>query len=307
MQLRNVFLAILIYSLFHLVSILSCSGNGGSDNEKNGRQFSFGVIADCQYSNYDDYQNRRYSLSGQKLTEAVNHFNEMDVKFVVQLGDLIDKDYISYDTILPILKNLDVPYYHVIGNHDFSIADTLKDNLIEKLNLRSRYYDFTVKDYRFIILDGNDISFHAYPKETDAYKDAVAFYRKNDIDSPEWNGAIGKKQLAWLRSLLDKATNTNEKVILMCHFPVYPEDQHNLWNAQEILELLESYSCVKAYLNGHNHQGNYGFRKGIHYLSFKGMVETEKTSYSEIHVYADSLKVIGFGREENRVLKLNFD
>ena len=302
MHLQNVFLVILIYSVFHLGSITSCS-----EIEKTGKPFSFGVIADCQYSQNEDYQNRRYSLSGQKLTEAVSHFNEMNIEFVIQLGDLIDKDYVSYDTILPILKNLDIPYYHVLGNHDFSISDTLKDKLMEKLSLRSRYYDFAVQDYRFIILDGNDISFHAHPKETEAYKDAVFFFRKNDIDSPEWNGAIGKKQLTWLRSLLDKANKTNEKVILMCHFPVYPEDQHNLWNAREVLELLESYACVKAYLNGHNHQGNYGFRKGIHYLSFKGMVETEKTAYSKIQVYADSLKVIGFGREENRVLKFNFD
>jgi hypothetical protein len=33
------------------------------------------------------------------------------------------------------------------------------------------------------------------------------------------------------------------------------------------------------------------------------MVETEHTSYYKIQVYADRLKVIGFGREENRLLK----
>jgi calcineurin-like phosphoesterase family protein len=304
---RNFFLAILLYSVFHLGSIISCSGNSGSKDEEAGRQFSFGVIADCQYSNKEDHQNRKYSLSKQKLIKAVNHFNEMDLEFVVQLGDLIDKDYTSYNAVLPILKYLNVPYYHVLGNHDFSISDTFKNTLNETLKLRSRYYDFVVKENRFIILDGNDISFHAYPKETEAYKDAVFYYRKNDIDSPKWNGAIGKKQLAWLRSLLDKANNTNEKVILMCHFPVYPEDEHNLWNAPEIINLIESYPCVKAYLSGHNHQGSYTLKGGIYYLNFKGMVETDRTSYSQIQVYADSLKVIGFGREENRTLIFNFD
>lgn len=84
---------------------------------------------------------------------------------------------------------------------------------------------------------------------------------------------------------------------------MYPENEHNLWNAPEILKLIESYSCVKAFMSGHNHQGNYGLKGGIHHLTFKGMVETEHTSYSKIQVYADRLKVIGFGREENRLLK----
>jgi predicted MPP superfamily phosphohydrolase len=266
-------------------------------------QFSFGVIADCQYSNREDHRNRKYSLSRNKLNEAVKHFNEMDLEFVVQLGDLIDKDFISYDTVLPILKQLKMQCFHVLGNHDFSVSNNLINSVMEKLNLRSRYYDFTVKDYRFIILDGNDISFYAYPKESVSYRDAVFYYQQHDIDSPKWNGAIGKKQLIWLRSVLDKANNTNEKVILLCHFPVCPENEHNLWNASEIIELIESYPCVKVYMSGHNHQGNYEFKKGIHYLTFKGMVETEQTSYSKIQVYADSIFVSGFGREEDRNLR----
>lgn len=307
MQIQKFLLTILVYSVFHLGLIISCSKNSGLENEKAGQQFSFGVIADCQYSNKEDHGTRRYSLSKQKLIEAVKNFNKMDLEFVVQLGDLIDKDYVSYDTVLPILKKLNVPYYHVLGNHDFSVSDSLKKTVPEKLNMKSRYYDFTVKEYRFIILDGNDISFYAYPKETEAYKDADLYYRINDIDSPKWNGAIGTEQLAWLRSVLAKANKLNEKVILICHFPVYPEDEHNLWNAPEIINLIGSYPCIKAYFSGHNHQGNYALRGGVHYLNFKGMVEAESTSYSQIQVYADSLKVIGFGREENRTLIFDFD
>ena len=305
MRTQNILLAILVYASIQSGSIISCSGEKGAEQEETRLQFSFGIIADCQYSSKEDHLNRKYSLSRQKLIEAVRHFNEMDLEFMVQLGDLIDRDIASYDTILPILKKLNVQYYHVLGNHDFSISDSLKHTVTEKLNMKSRYYDFAVKDFRFIILDGNDISFYAYPKETEAYKNAVLFYRKNDIDSPKWNGAIGTEQLAWLRSLLDKANNTNEKVILFCHFPVYPEDEHNLWNAKEIFNLIESYPCVKAYLSGHNHQGNYTLKGGIHYLNFKGMVETEHTAYSKVQVYADSLKVVGFGREQHRTFKFN--
>ena len=302
MNIKKIISAILLYGILLNGSQISCSGDRGTDHGESGLQFTFGVIADCQYSDKETHGKRIYSLSKQKLINAVKHFNEMDLEFVLQLGDLIDEKYVSYHTVLPILKHLNMPTYHVLGNHDFSISDTIKNKLNETLNLRSRYYDFTLQNYRFIVLDGNDISFHAYPEETQDYKDAVSFYQRNVINSPEWNGAIGKKQRIWLISLLDKANTSKEKVIILCHFPIYPKDEHNLWNATEVLKLIESYSCVKAYLSGHNHQGNYGVKAGIHHLTFKGMVDTKHTSYSIAQVYPDSIKVIGYGREKSRTL-----
>lgn len=115
---------------------------------------------------------------------------------------------------------------------------------------------------------------------------------------------MGQQQLKWLREQLDEAGSKNEKVILFSHFPVYPEDKHNLWNDMELISTIEKYSCVKAYINGHNHHGNYGMKEGIHYLTFKGMVDTEQTSYAVIHLKSNSLEVEGYGREESRQLIL---
>ena len=92
--------------------------------------------------------------------------------------------------------------------------------------------------------------------------------------------------------------------MLFCHFPVYPKNGHNLWNAATLTDLLARYPCVAAYVNGHNHAGNYGQSDGIHYLTLKGMVDTEQSSYSVIEVYADRLVVKGFGRETERELPL---
>ena len=92
--------------------------------------------------------------------------------------------------------------------------------------------------------------------------------------------------------------------MLFCHFPVHPKNNHNLWNDDALTALLARYPCVAAYVNGHNHAGNYGKRDGIHYLTLKGMVDTEQTSYAVIEIYADRLVVKGFGRETNRDLPL---
>ena len=93
-------------------------------------------------------------------------------------------------------------------------------------------------------------------------------------------------------------------MILFCHFPVYPDNIHNLWNHGAMTGLLAKYPCVAAYINGHNHAGNYGEKGGIHYLTMKGMVDTLKNSYGVVEVYEDRLALKGFGRQEDREMKL---
>lgn len=158
--------------------------------------------------------------------------------------------------------------------------------------------------WRYVVLDGNDVSFHAYPKGSEEAKHASEYYIENKISSPKWNGAIGAKQLAWLRSVLKNAQQNNEKVILFCHFPIYPANKHNLWNANEVIALLESFPCVKAYINGHNHHGNYGKKGGVHYVTLKGMVDTETNSYAVIRVDDERIDITGYGREGNRSLPI---
>ena len=267
-------------------------------------KFSFGAIADCQYCAGPNRGSRHYSASVGKLKECVAELNKHDLEFVIHLGDFIDRDYSSFDKVLPIYQSLQMPAYHALGNHDFEVADELKGKVVERMGMKSKYYEFSVKDWRFVVLDGNDVSFHAYPKNSPKYKDAERYYRENKIRSPRWNGAVGSEQVAWLRKILQKAEKQKEQVAVFCHFPVYPADPHNLWNAGEIISLFEEFSCVKAYINGHNHKGKYGQKNGIHYLTLKGMVETEDNAYSIISVHQGKLKVTGYGREPEGSLLL---
>jgi len=53
----------------------------------------------------------------------VRTFSEQPIDWIVHLGDFIDMEYQSYQTVLPIWHDLKSPGYHVLGNHDFSIND----------------------------------------------------------------------------------------------------------------------------------------------------------------------------------------
>ena len=294
-------------TLFVIASIWIVSGlllrNTGELSAQN-PELTIGVIADCQYCDIEGTGERKYSQSPQKLEHAVSHLNSMDLDFVIHLGDFIDRDYESFQVVLPIWKQLKMPAYHVLGNHDFSVDDKYKTQIHTVLGMPAKYYDFSVKGWRFVVLDGNDISLHAHPEGTKMDRQSREYYEKHAAGSPEWNGALGSQQLSWLESVLRDAEKSSENVVLFSHFPVYPENVHNLWNAPEIIQLIEKYPGVKMYMNGHNHAGNYDEKKDVHYLTFKGMVNTDTTSYAVIKLSEKRAEISGYGREIDRDLSI---
>jgi calcineurin-like phosphoesterase family protein len=263
----------------------------------------FGAIADCQYCDADSAR-RRYKMSEKKLTECVDYMNGLELDFVIHLGDFIDKDWESFDVVCPIYDRLKTEKYHVLGNHDYSVADEKKKKVHKRLGLPDRYYDFAKKAHRFVILDGNDLSFHAYPEGSPPWRRSATYYKASGTSSPKWNGAVSLEQMTWLDETLADATAKGERAFVFCHFPVFPDNVHNLWNAPQVVKVLESHQSFAAYLNGHNHSGNYAERDGFHYLTLHGMVDTEETSYSVVEVYGDRLEVRGIGRQTSRTLHL---
>lgn len=269
--------------------------------------FTFGVIADVQYADQDNAGTRHYRLSPKKFSEAVDYFNRQKVAFVLNLGDYIDKNMGSYDTLNSIAARLNMPHYHVLGNHEFSVSDSQKAEVLKKENLRSPYYSFVKKNWRFMIVNGNDISLYAHEKKSEGYKEADVLLQQlkaNGLPNAQaWNGAIGKEQLVWLKTELQKAQKKKENVIIANHFPLYPDGATELlWNAKEVRALIENFTCVFAYFNGHVHKSQYFAENGVHYTSFRGMVELEDNAYAIVTVYKDHLEIKGYGKEVSRIL-----
>ena len=274
--------------------------------------FSFGLIADVQYCEGAPVGTRFYSKSLDKLTECVKNFNTRDLSFVIQLGDLIDRDIDSYESVLSVFNQINTKKYHVLGNHDYGVEEVNKQQVPSKMGLNSRYYEFRLNGWRMIVLDGNDLSYYAPAESREQIEETEALFQKikdrGANNAHDWNGGLSSQQISWLEKNLNQASRSGEKVLLFCHFPVYPSREENLWNDVELIELLESYPCVLALLSGHYHHGGYAKKRGIHYLTLQGMVETEElNAYSVVEIYPDHLKVFGFGREPNRILTFRKD
>jgi manganese-dependent ADP-ribose/CDP-alcohol diphosphatase len=264
--------------------------------------FKFGILADVQYEDRADYGACRYRQSLTKLLGAVEELNRQDLAFVAQLGDLINGDEKSYSKVLPLLSKLKHSVYPLIGNHDLCIADSLKADVYKNLGMPQRYYSQIIKNWRLLFLDGNDLSLNAYPEGSEKHQASIVYYDNLTGESERWNGGIDGTQLQWLENELNASEKNAQSVLIFCHFPLTPESRFTLWNRQEVLALVNRFQCVKAWLNGHHHEGGYHLEGEKHYITFKGMVETAENSFATVAVYEDKLEISGFGREDSRVL-----
>jgi len=268
--------------------------------------FTFGIIADVQYCDCEPAGSRFYRMSLLKLRDAVSTLKDDSADFLINLGDLIDHDYDSFKPVLDIIDSSGIKTWHLTGNHDYSVEPRLKKNLPPDIPSKEGYYSFVHKNFRFIALNGNEISTYGTGTRSqviNAGKYISALKDSGSINAMDWNGGISNKQLGWLDNQLSEATANKERVFILCHFPVFPENNHNLLNSNEVLEILNKYHNIIAWFGGHNHSGNYGNSNMIHFVTMRGMVETEKSgSFALIEVYKNKIWIKGSGREKSQIL-----
>ena len=262
-----------------------------------------GLVADPQYADKSTAGKRFYRESLWKLKEAIVTFNDYNVHFVQNLGDIIDMGWESYDSIIPIYQNLnpDIENYHLLGNHDFAVDSTHLANLLETLSMPDYYYSYVKKAWRFIVLDATDYSYFSNSLHKHDINQVNSYYDNTTGKSNNyrWNSAIGKKQQNWLKQELDSARSLKQRVIVFSHMPLKPLNAaENLWNNEEIIEIIENSSNVVAFINGHNPAGDYVFKNGIHYITIFGMVDTMINSYGILEIYKNSLVLKGYGNQK---------
>lgn len=269
----------------------------------------FGIIADPQYADIAPHtaMNRHYASSLAKLAAAIDVFNATELDFVMTLGDIIDRDWKSFDDILPVYRPLRHKALFLLGNHDFAVAPEYLCTVAERLGMPGRYYDFAIGRFRFVVLDGSDIStFSAPPGDPRtmlATDRLAALMEKGAINAQSWNGSLSETQFSWLAGVMEKAQASGQSVFVFGHYPLFPPNSHNMWDSDRIIALITGFACFRGYFNGHNHEGNFGTVDGRPFVTFKGMVDTpDENTFAIVDVFEDHIEINGFGRELSRVL-----
>lgn len=266
---------------------------------------TFGLIADIQYCDCESHGTRYYSHSLNKLSEAIEDFNKSEAEFIINLGDLIERDFKSFGPVLELMRKSKRAIFHVPGNHDYSVKQRYKKRVTRMLAGEDGYYSFSKGGFRFIALNSCDISTYSGSLRSRFKAGAMLarLQREGHKNAFDWNGAIGRKQIIWFKSELAEARAMGQGVFIFSHHPVAPEGAHTLYNRQEMLDIVSGYDNIIAWFGGHKHEGDYGYYSDIHFVTLKAVVETADTnSRALVEVYDNYLLIKGRGREESRKL-----
>lgn len=284
--------------------------NGASMTDTLAR-LRLGIIADPQYADLDpDRERDRYfRRSLDKLGEAVQHFNAQNLDAVVVLGDLIDRGWENFPPVLDLLETLQAPRILLPGNHDFMVDPARLPQVYARLGMPAPYHAVQMKGLRLLVTDGNEISLFAPPegdpRRIEAEQRLTALRAEEAPNANRWNAGISDHQMTWIADQLAAAEEGGEDVILLGHYPIYPPSDHALWNAEALSGLIAGSSSALAYLCGHQHTGNYGEKNGVHFVNFRGMVDTEhQNAFAVLSIFDDRIEIAGHGREPDRSLQL---
>ncbi|MBM7345608.1 metallophosphoesterase [Pantoea coffeiphila] len=271
----------------------------------------FGLIADPQYADADpDVENNLYYRHGLcKLSSAISALNDLSLDFVATLGDLVDRHWSSYSELLPRYDALHHPHVAVIGNHDAQVISEHLAAHTPPLGLPKSYYHFRLSGYRFLVIDGNDISLYCNAGNGDDLQQAREqldeLIAQQQPQAQRWNGAVGEKQMAWIEQNLQQAQALGETVIVFGHYPLAPLKKHILWNGEVVADLLCRYQ-VRAYFAGHDHRGGYYRRGNTDFITLKGMLDgPDNVPFAVAELNGNRLIITGFGGEISRILPLS--
>lgn len=266
----------------------------------------FGLIADIQYADVDNRGSRFYRNSLQKLDSCIQDFNRENIPFIINLGDIIDRDPADLQPVLNILNKSNSPVYNTTGNHDYA---GIKDNngLFKKLGMPAEYYTFKKGQWRFIMLNTNEVASYANLKGSWKEKELEEMIKKikanQGHNAQEYNGGISSRQITWLNNLLKRSEKKGEKVLIFSHHPFACAEGLTALNDREVMSLVSTFSCVKALIAGHHHAGAFCEQESLPVIVAEGMVETaDKNAYGIISLYPDRLEVSGHGRMTSRII-----
>ncbi len=258
----------------------------------------FGIISDIHYSPENAGQEEEVATA---LGRCLDDWEAQDVAFVLQLGDLISRegpeaeaDLIAVTAMLagaPALR-----FEHVPGNHCLSVGHERFFSLMGIPPWRT----FSAGGIRFVVLHGMEVSTAAEPD--DPADRHLLDWHHGVQRQPFYCGAVGSRQMAWLRETLDDALRQGEPVIAVSHLPLLEassDERHGLlWNHEAVSGLLLRYPNVRACLCGHYHPGSYALRSGTHFVVVPGFVtrrEHPAFMAGTVEISGGRMRILGTG------------
>ncbi|MEN8120747.1 MAG: metallophosphoesterase, partial [Bacteroidota bacterium] len=147
--------------------------------------------------------------------DAVNKLNLLQPEFVMSIGDLIegystniDQLNRQWDEFDSFVKQLEMPFFYLPGNHDFT--NQVMEDLWKK-RLGSSYYHFIYKDVLFLMLNSEDQKLG------------------------DGKGTISDPQYKFVQQILTKYPDVKWTIVFM-HQPLWHQTETRHWkNVEKLL------------------------------------------------------------------------
>lgn len=178
-----------------------------------------------------------------RLSMFVKAAEKRNVDFMIDLGDFCfpipeNREFLEIWTCSPLEK------YNVIGNHDMDKGS--KEEFMQFVGMKERYYSFDKGDFHFIVLDANNI----FVDGEYLHYDHANFYR-----APHERGYVDPPQLQWLKKDLSQ---TRKHCLVFSH-QSFENIRGGCQNAQKVRSIFEEanreagFTKVVAAFSGHHH------------------------------------------------------
>ena len=161
--------------------------------------------------------------------------NKKNAVFGISLGDLVGDNLDLQKPYAEVMKEIDLPWYNVMGNHDMNYEakeDHLSDETFEA-NFGPANYSFNYGKVHFIILDN---ILYPDPRTKKGY----------------WGG-FREDQLRFIENDL-KLVDQNQLIVVSFHIPLNHQNENSFRNAdrQKLFDFLSPFSNVLL-LSAHTH------------------------------------------------------
>ncbi|MCC5876314.1 MAG: calcineurin-like phosphoesterase family protein [Candidatus Sumerlaeia bacterium] len=182
------------------------------------------VFADPQPESYDEL----YHMQAKFLSELIGS----DASFGIVLGDIMFDHLNMFPDYLRIMGTVEVPFYHVVGNHDLN--RDAPDNALSTETYKRYFgpvdYSWQYGQVHFVTL--NNIKWHG--RERGGY-----------------HTGLDEHQLEWLRNDIS-AAGSDRLVVVNIHGPAYIPGGRRMPGLDEMMEILHEVPGVLI-LSGHTH------------------------------------------------------
>jgi len=208
-------------------------------------EYKFLIVTDTHMEDRDDFGLKK--IKG--VIDKYNDANTVDIKFAINLGDITQHGTEhDIDMFIEIADSLGIPFYPVIGNHDFYFGNWS----VWKEKIGSTNYKLEIRD-----------------------EDDVDIIHTTLLILDTGNAFFGKRQLDWLETEVKKANSKH--IFVFTHAALFTTGikMQQVTDTRErarVASILKDKADIM--FSGHSHQRAINEAGNVRYITFEDFKST---------------------------------